>query len=136
MSTRLSCSAILITAAGLLTACSNTLLSDMKMPDLDIPLLSQVDQHLPKITPDANIPILLSSNKQDTAFTVNGMPLDRAKFMKVLVPPTDLRITAQAPCYRLKEQTASSSGFGRSSQFDFTFTTWDKDPRYKNRNCS
>jgi hypothetical protein len=128
---------VLVMVVGLLVACDTNPMSAIK--DIPIPdVLGQAEnrENLKKITPDANIPIFLSSNRQDTTFTVNGVTLDKAKFMKVLVPKTDLRITARAPCYRLKEQATGADGFGDSSHFNFLFSNWDKDPQSKSRNCT
>jgi hypothetical protein len=128
--------AVLVMVAGFLVACDTNMLSglDINMP----PILgaNSEEENLPKITPDSNVPIFLSSNKQDTTFTVNGVTLDKAKLMKILVPQTDLRITARAPCYRVKEQTAGRNGFSPSSHFDFLFTNWDKDPKARSRDCT
>jgi hypothetical protein len=42
-----------------------------------------------QISDDATIPILLSSNKPETVFTVNGKALNPAKMLKVVVPNPD-----------------------------------------------
>jgi hypothetical protein len=93
------------------------------------------DTSIPKITPDSSIPILLLSNEQETGFTVNGKTLNTAKNLKVLVPNSDLEITAQAPCYRPLTQRARAGDFGPMSQFEFTFADWDKDPGSGGQGC-
>jgi hypothetical protein len=128
---------VLVMLVGVLTACdknSMSAISDISIPDIS--LNAESTENLPKITPDATIPIFLSSNRQNTTFTVNGVTLDEAKFMKVLVPKADLKITARAPCFRLKQQTSGADGFGDSSHFNFLFSNWDKDPKATAKNCT
>jgi hypothetical protein len=97
---------------------------------------SDNDPSLQKISSDASIVILLTSNKQNTTFIINGKSLNPAKTQKVLVPKGRLVITAQAPCYRPLMQSADADGFGDSSLFRFDFATWDQDRRIHNFNCS
>jgi hypothetical protein len=80
------------------------------------------------------VPITLISNKQRTTFAVNGIELPETKMIQVKVPETAIRVTARAPCYRTLEQHAAADGFGPMSQFEFTFTEWDK--RRAGGNCS
>jgi len=127
----------LVTFVGLLAGCDSNPISSIKESLPTIPgITPEQTVDLPKVTPDSDIPIILSSNKQDTTFTVNGVTLDKAKFMKVLVPKTDLRITARAPCYRLKEQTTGPDGFGPSSQFNFLFSNWDRNTENRTKGCT
>jgi hypothetical protein len=94
------------------------------------------DSSIPKVDSSSSIPIILTSNKPDTVFTVNGHPFENAKMIKVLVPRSELRITAKAPCYRSLEQTASVEAFTAMSEFEFTFATWDKDSAASQRTCT
>src|SRR4051812_38820094 len=112
---RMALAAIL--APCLLTGCGAGLPGGLKLPELDHLIGSDApdnDPSVTKISPDATIPILLSSNKPNTTFTVNGTSLSPAKMMKVLVPPARLQITAQAPCYQTLMQSAERDGFGRA----------------------
>lgn len=122
----------------LVAACSSRLPGGIEIPSLTNALtLDQPDNDpsVTKISADATIPILLSSNKSETTFTVNGTSLSPSKMLKVLVPRTRLIITAQAPCYRTLTQTAEPEGFGRSSLFRFDFGTWDRVPGARGANC-
>jgi hypothetical protein len=94
------------------------------------------DSSIPKVDDSSSIPIILTSNKSDTVFTVNGHSFNNAKMIKVLVPKAELRITAKAPCYRSLEQTASAEAFTAMSEFEFTFATWDKDSAASQRTCT
>jgi hypothetical protein len=127
-----------LAVAGLLVACGSELPGGFKVPDLTNTLTLDKpdnDPSVTKISADATIPILLSSNKPETTFTVNGTSLSPSKMLKVLVPRTRLQITAQAPCYRILTQTAEPEGFGRSSLFRFDFGTWDLVPGARGANC-
>ncbi len=118
----------------LTTGCDSNALNDVHLPN--IASRSSDDADVPRITPDSSIPILLTSNKQNTAFTINGHSLGDSKTLKVKVPHEAIKITAQAPCYRPLEQRASADGFGPWSQFEFTFATWDRDPNAHRHDCT
>ncbi len=128
--------AIVLTMTMLTVGCEANSLSDLHLPSMSSDLFSKDDPSVPKITPDSSIPILLSSNKQKTAWSVNGQPLNELKSLKVKVPREPITITARAPCYRQLEQRADANGFGPMSQFEFTFATWDKDPNFRGRDCA
>jgi hypothetical protein len=96
---------------------------------------SDSDPSVRKISTDASVPVLLSSNKPETTFTVNGTALSPAKSLKVLVPRTRLIITAQAPCYHTLTQTAEANGFERASLFQFDFGNWDRVQGAQGSNC-
>ncbi|HEY0183408.1 MAG TPA: hypothetical protein VGC09_11425 [Rhodopila sp.] len=118
------------------TGCETGPLKDVHLPALPSSPFSDDDPSVRKITPDASIPILLLSNKQNTAFTVNGEVLNEAKSLKVKVPHEPLTITAKAPCYRALEQRADANGFAPMSQFEFTFALWDKEPSTGRHDCT
>jgi hypothetical protein len=115
---------------GPLSACDSNPISKLKLYELGPSFGisdAQPDPSVVSISADATVPILLSSNKPDTTFTVNGRSLSPAKTLKVMVPRARLQVAAQAPCYRALVQTAEESGFGPSSLFEFTFANWDRD---------
>jgi hypothetical protein len=125
----------LLAGAGLLTACSGSGLSDIKAPNF-LSFSSNDDSNIPSIDKSSTIPIILTSNKQKTQFTINGKPLEMTKSLEIKVPDTQLKITAAVPsCYRQLEQNASAGGFGPMSQFEFTFANWDKLPEWNTRTC-
>ena len=128
----------LATLSFLLVACGQELPGGIKLPDINSQLgLSQTenDPSVEKITPDATIPIRLTSNKPETTFTVNGKPLNPAKSVRVLVPRTRLVITAQAPCYRTLTQTVNEDAFGRGSEIVYAYGVWDLLPGARRANC-
>ncbi|WP_165982167.1 hypothetical protein [Dankookia rubra] len=130
---------LLLGMAASLAGCGQTLPGGIKVPDLGASLprdLADNDPSVTKISSDATVPILLASNKPETTFTVNGTSLNPSKVLKVLVPPTRLHITAQAPCYRTLTQTAEAEGFGRASLFKFDFGNWDRVPGARGANCA
>lgn len=126
-----------IAGLALLVACNSDMTRSLKLPDVGsaMRLTPENDRNIIKISPDATIPILLASNKQETVFTVNGVSPSPAKMLKLLVPKSRLRIEAQAPCYRTLVQTAEPDGFSSSSLFQFTFANWDRQPGGRSANC-
>lgn len=121
-----------------LSACGQELPGGIILPDVNRQLgLSQddADAGAERITPDATIPIRLTSNKDNTAFTVNGQPLNAAKSIRVIVPRARLVITAKAPCYRMLTQTAEPDSFGRGSEFVFAMANWDRLPNTQRAAC-
>jgi hypothetical protein len=121
----------------MLAACDSDLSKKVGLPAVGpaLGLARQDEPDLPKVSNDASIRILLTSNKQDTAYTVNGVSVGSAKVLRVLVPPSRLVITAQAPCYHALSQRAEADGFGQSSLFEFSFADWDRDRSSRASNC-
>jgi hypothetical protein len=134
--------AVVLTVTVLTVGCEANSLSDIHLPSMPTGFsssglsLSDDDPSVPKITPDSSIPILLTSNKQRTHWSVNGQELNESKTLKVKVPREAITITAQAPCYRPLEQRADVNGFGPMSEFEFTFATWDRDPNSRGHDCT
>jgi hypothetical protein len=121
----------------LTAACEGNKISDsLHLSSIQSGLSMNDDKSIPKLTPDSSIPILLTSNKQRTTFTVNGKAWNEAKSLEVKVPREALKITAQAPCYLPLEQHAAANGFEAMSEFEFTFAKWDRDPKSSGRDCS
>jgi hypothetical protein len=120
----------------LLCGCDSNALQDIHIPTTLSAFSASDDASIPTIGTNPTIPILLTSNKQNTTFLVNGVVLAEAKSLKVKVPREAIRITAQAPCYRTLEQRAEPDGFGPLSQFEFTFAKWDKVANSGGRDCA
>jgi hypothetical protein len=130
---------VFVSALLILTGCSQDLSSnlDLKKHAEWLGIASpDSDPSIRKIASDATIPIELSSNKDGTTFTVNGILLSPAKRQTVLVPRTRLEITADAPCYHTLKQTAEVDGFGRASLFQFSFANWDRVPGSHGSRCT
>jgi hypothetical protein len=138
MSQRVAFALMTSFSALVLADCSQDISDRLGLPGIGKSLgigQSDSDPSVMKVSTDASVPVLLSSNKPETTFTVNGTPLSPAKTLKVLVPHTRLLITAQAPCYRTLTQTAEADGFGRASLFQFDFGNWDRLQGSQGGNC-